>query len=143
MLNEEEQEFLADRLEENDDCDDIQLHTAANFKAGHVDTYNSDCNDEATASAIFIASLAPVGSLITETIGLTFDSNTFSEVPHYDTYHDDVLNYVVQEIKYNEHTVSHDDSYTELTSDINVISYAEYMVTIEDDLLTILYRIKI
>ncbi|GKG62833.1 hypothetical protein Tco_0636564, partial [Tanacetum coccineum] len=37
VLNEEQQDFLADRLEENDDCDDLQLYTTTNFKADHVD----------------------------------------------------------------------------------------------------------
>ncbi|GKB25150.1 hypothetical protein Tco_0864551 [Tanacetum coccineum] len=101
--------FLADRLEENDDGDDLHLHTTSNFKVDNVDAYDSD--------------LTP-----------TFDSNTLSKVPHYDTYHDDdMLNFDVQETEYNEHVVSHDDSYVELTSNSNVISYAEYMVTIQDE----------
>nr|GFA33018.1 hypothetical protein [Tanacetum cinerariifolium] len=41
VLHEDQQEFLADRLEENDDCDDLRLHTIANLKAGHVDAYDS------------------------------------------------------------------------------------------------------
>ncbi|GJY99220.1 hypothetical protein Tco_0516650 [Tanacetum coccineum] len=57
VLHEEQQDFLADRLEENDDCNDLQLHTTSNFKADHVDAYDSDCDDQATASAIFMASL--------------------------------------------------------------------------------------
>ncbi|GJX53863.1 hypothetical protein Tco_0282232 [Tanacetum coccineum] len=107
VLNEEQQDFLADKLEENDDCDDLQLHTTTNFKVSHVDAYNSDCDDQAIASAIFMASLSFAGSLNDDT--------------------------AVQETKYNEHFVSHDDSYAELTSDSNVISYAEYMVTIQDE----------
>nr|GEX89854.1 hypothetical protein [Tanacetum cinerariifolium] len=86
-------------LEENNDCDDLQLHTPANFKADHVDAYDSDCNDQATVSAIFMASLSPARSLNDDIVGLIYDSNTLSEVPHYDTYHDDdvdVLNSVVQ-----------------------------------------------
>ncbi|GJY99118.1 hypothetical protein Tco_0516548 [Tanacetum coccineum] len=106
MLHEEQQDFLADRLEQNDDCDDIYLHTTTNFKAEHVDAYDLDFT-------------------------LTYDSNRLSEVPHYDTYHDDVLNFVVQEMKYNEYSVSHADSYAKLMSDS--ISYAEYMVTIQDE----------
>nr|GEY39798.1 hypothetical protein [Tanacetum cinerariifolium] len=41
----EQQDFLADRLEENDDDDDLQLYTTTNFKAYHVDAYDSDCDD--------------------------------------------------------------------------------------------------
>ncbi|GJV81985.1 hypothetical protein Tco_1517855 [Tanacetum coccineum] len=109
----EMQEQINQGLEENDDCNDLQLHTIVNFKAGHVEAYDLNCDDQATSSAIFKASLSPTGSLNDETVGPTYDSNTLSEM------------------KYNDHFVSHDDSY-ELTSDMNVISYAEYMVTIED-----------
>ncbi|GJX29115.1 retrovirus-related pol polyprotein from transposon TNT 1-94 [Tanacetum coccineum] len=127
-------DFLANRLVENDDYDDLQLHTTSNFKADHVDAYDSDCEDQAIASAIFMASHSLAGLLNDDTVAPTYDSNTLFEVPHYDTYHyDDVLNFVVQETEYIEHSVSHDDSYAKLTSNINVISYAEYMVTIEDE----------
>ncbi|GJR39029.1 hypothetical protein Tco_1214713 [Tanacetum coccineum] len=132
VLNEEQQDFLANGLEENGDCDDLQLHTTTNFKGEHVDAYDSDCNDQATPSAIFMASLSFTGSLNDDTVTLTYDSNTITEVPHYDTYHDDyVLNSIVQETEYNEHSVSYDDSYVELTSDSNVISYVEYLITIQ------------
>ncbi|GKB02297.1 hypothetical protein Tco_0830386 [Tanacetum coccineum] len=47
--HEDQQDFLADRLEEMDDCDDLQLHTTSNFKADHVDAYDSNCDDEANA----------------------------------------------------------------------------------------------
>ncbi|GJX61280.1 hypothetical protein Tco_0294180 [Tanacetum coccineum] len=121
----------AERLEENDDGDDLQLYTTSNFKADHVDAYDSDCDDQATINAIFMASLSSIGPLNDDIVTLTYDSNTLSEVTHYDTYHDDdMLNSDVQKTKYNEHFVSHDDSYVELTSNSNVISYTEYMVTI-------------
>nr|GEX21507.1 retrovirus-related Pol polyprotein from transposon TNT 1-94 [Tanacetum cinerariifolium] len=131
VLNEEQQDFLAGRLEENDDCDDLQLHTIENFKEDHVDAYDSDFDDQATANAIFMASLSSARSLNGDIVTLTYDSNTLSKVPHYYTYHDDdVLNSTIQETEYNEHFVPHDDSYVELTSDSNVISYVEYMVII-------------
>nr|GEX28450.1 hypothetical protein [Tanacetum cinerariifolium] len=63
VLHEEQQEFLADRLEENDDCDDLQLHTTTHFKTDQVDAYDSDWDDQATANAIFMASLSSAGSL--------------------------------------------------------------------------------
>ncbi|GKC41310.1 hypothetical protein Tco_1059032, partial [Tanacetum coccineum] len=88
---------------------------------------------EATENAIFMASISSARSLNDDTVTPTYDSNILSEVPHYDTYHDDVLNSDVQEMKYNEHFISHDDSYAEVMSDNNVISYAEYMVTIQDE----------
>nr|GEV20823.1 retrovirus-related Pol polyprotein from transposon TNT 1-94 [Tanacetum cinerariifolium] len=67
------------RLEENDDSDNLQLHTTANFKAYHIDAYDSDCDDEATESAIFMASLSPTGSISGDTVGPTYDSYLLSE----------------------------------------------------------------
>nr|GEV16871.1 hypothetical protein [Tanacetum cinerariifolium] len=117
-----------------DGCDDFLLHTTSNFKADHVEAFDLDCDDEATASAIFMASLSPIDLINRDTVGPTYDLDILYKVPHYDTYHENyVLNYVVQETDYIKHLVSNDDSYDELTSDINVISYANYMVTIEND----------
>ncbi|GKG58420.1 hypothetical protein Tco_0592199, partial [Tanacetum coccineum] len=75
VLHEEQEDFLAGRLEENDDCDDLQLLTMGNFKADHVEAYDSDCDDQATTSTIFIASLSFAGSLNDDTVTLTYDSN--------------------------------------------------------------------
>ncbi|GJW46443.1 hypothetical protein Tco_0078089 [Tanacetum coccineum] len=135
ILDEEQQDFLVDRLEEiNSNCEDLQLHITSNFKAYHVYAFDSDCDDEATTSAIFMASLSPAGSINGDTVGPTYDSDILFEVPHYDTYHEtSVPNLVVQETEYTEHLVSNNDSYYELMSDINVIFYVDYMVTIENN----------
>ncbi|GJU55303.1 reverse transcriptase domain-containing protein [Tanacetum coccineum] len=112
VLHKEQQDFMADRLEENDDY----------------------CDDQATASEIFMASLSFVESLNDDTVTPNNDSNTLSKVPHYDTYNDcDVLNSYGQETKYIEHIISNKDSYDELTSDNKVISYDDYMAIIEKD----------
>ncbi|GJR38661.1 retrovirus-related pol polyprotein from transposon TNT 1-94 [Tanacetum coccineum] len=91
------------------------LHTTTNFKPDHVDAYDSDCDDEATTSVIFMASLSPKGSISGDIIGPTYDSD------------------IPCETEYIEHSFSNNDSYDELTSNNNVISYADYMVTIEND----------
>ncbi|GJT14281.1 retrovirus-related pol polyprotein from transposon TNT 1-94 [Tanacetum coccineum] len=97
--------------------------------SGRSCRYDSDCDDEATTCKIFMASLSPAGSLNGDTVAPTHNSDILSKVPHYDTYHDnDVINSVVQETKYNDHLASNNDSYDELRSDSNVISYADYMV---------------
>ncbi|GJZ20060.1 hypothetical protein Tco_0556650 [Tanacetum coccineum] len=97
ILKEEQQDFMADGLEEfNSDCEDLQLNTTSIFKADHVDAFDSNCDEAPTASAIFMARL----SFSTE---------------------------------YSEHLVSNINSYDELMSDSNVISYANYMTTIEND----------
>ncbi|GJW99341.1 hypothetical protein Tco_0183255 [Tanacetum coccineum] len=91
------------------------LHTTSNFKADHVDAYDSDCDDEATACAIFMASLSPTGSINGDTGGPSYDSELLSE------------------LEYNDHVVFNDNPCDELTSNSNVISYVDYMVTIEND----------
>ncbi|GJS70175.1 hypothetical protein Tco_0703016 [Tanacetum coccineum] len=127
-------DFLADSLEEINDCEDLQLQATANFKADYIDAYDSDCDDEATANAIFMANLSPVSPINGDTVEPCYDSNILSEVPHYDTYHEsDMLNTNVQELEYIENIVSNNESYDELMSNSNVISYADYMVTIIND----------
>nr|GFA40185.1 hypothetical protein [Tanacetum cinerariifolium] len=100
-------EFLADSLEETDDCEDLQLQATTIFKADHVDAYDSDCDDEATTNAIFMENLSLVGSINGDTVEPRYDSEILSEVPHYDTYHVlDMLSTDVQELEYIENTVS-------------------------------------
>ncbi|GJV63450.1 hypothetical protein Tco_1474278 [Tanacetum coccineum] len=124
-------DFLADYLEETDDCEDLQVQATTNFKADHVD---ADCDDKATANAIFMANLSPVGSLNDDTVAPRYDSDTLSKVPHYDTYHDsDVLNSNIQELGYIENIVSTNESYNELKGNSDVISYTDYMLTVRDD----------
>nr|GEX59224.1 hypothetical protein [Tanacetum cinerariifolium] len=101
ILHEDQQDFLADRLEEMDDCDDLYL--------------------------------SPARSINGDTAGLSYDSELLSELPHYDTYHEDaILNDVVEEMDYNDHVVFNDNSCDELMNNSNIISYNDYMVTIEN-----------
>ncbi|GJS59480.1 integrase, catalytic region, zinc finger, CCHC-type containing protein [Tanacetum coccineum] len=94
----------------------------------------TDCDDEATTNAIFMANLSPVGSLNDDTVEPLYDSDILYEVPHYDTYYDyDMLNSNIQELGYIENIVSNNESYDELTSNNNVISYIDYMLTIRND----------
>ncbi|GKB64863.1 hypothetical protein Tco_0921049 [Tanacetum coccineum] len=105
ILQEEQQDFLADGLEEFDsNCDDLPLNTTSIFKADHVDAFDSDCDEAPTASAIFIARLSPAGSVNGDDVSPTYDSDILSEVPNYDTHHEtDMLNPFVQEMEYSEH----------------------------------------
>ncbi|GJS08143.1 hypothetical protein Tco_0364939 [Tanacetum coccineum] len=127
--------FLADCLK--NDCiqtDDLQLHTTYIFKEDHVDAFDSDCDEAPTASAIFMARLSPAGSINGGAFGSTYDLNILFEISHYNTYHEtDMLNHVVQEMKYSKHLVYNNDSNDELMSDSNVTSYVEYMTTIKND----------
>ncbi|GJT95924.1 hypothetical protein Tco_1091442, partial [Tanacetum coccineum] len=110
------------------------VRATTNFKANHVDSYDSDYDDEATANAIFMANLSLIGSINDDMVEPRYDSNILSEVPHNDTYHEsNVLNSDIQELEFIENIVFDNESYDELTSNNNVISYADYMVTIGND----------
>ncbi|GJU83940.1 hypothetical protein Tco_1291486 [Tanacetum coccineum] len=129
VLDEEQRDFLADSLEEIDDCEDLQLQATSNFKADYVDAYDSDCDNEAIANAIFMENLSPI-----DTVAPRYDSDTLSEVPHYVTYLvSDMLNSNIQELGYIENIISTNDSYDELKGNSDVISYFDYMLTIRDD----------
>ncbi|GJW61562.1 reverse transcriptase domain-containing protein [Tanacetum coccineum] len=107
VLDEEQQDFLAHSLEETNDS---------------------------TTNAIFMANLSHVGSLSDDTVAPRYDSDTLSEVPHYDTYHDsDMLNSNIQDLGYIENIVPTNKSYDELKGNNDVISYTDYMLTIRDD----------
>nr|GEV12991.1 hypothetical protein [Tanacetum cinerariifolium] len=118
------------RLEETDECEDLQLQATENFKADHVDAYDADCDDEATTNAIFMANLSPIGTLNDDTVEPHYDFDIHSEIPYYDTYHDsDMLNSNIQKLGYIENIVSNNESYDKLKGNINVISYTDYMLT--------------
>ncbi|GJX46533.1 hypothetical protein Tco_0271723 [Tanacetum coccineum] len=94
----------------------------------------NNCDDKAIANAIFMANLSPSGSLNDDTVAPRYDSNILFEVPHYDTYYDsDMLNSNIQELGYIENIVSNTESYDELKGNSDVISYTDYMLTIEND----------
>ncbi|GKB44395.1 hypothetical protein Tco_0889337 [Tanacetum coccineum] len=102
--------------------------------ADHVDEYDLDCDNGATTDAIFMANLSHVGSLNDDMITPRYDSDTLSEVPHYDTYHDFyMLNSNIQELGYIENIVYTNESYDELKGNNDVLSYIDYMITIGDD----------
>ncbi|GKC90096.1 hypothetical protein Tco_1150745 [Tanacetum coccineum] len=94
----------------------------------------ADCDDEATANAIFMANLSPVGSLNDDMVEPCYDFDIHYGVPHYDTDHDsDMLNFNIQELGYIENIVSNNESYDEHKGNSDVISYTDYMLTIGND----------
>ncbi|GJR78482.1 putative ribonuclease H-like domain-containing protein [Tanacetum coccineum] len=111
-----------------------RFNTTSIFKANHVDAFDSDCGEAPTASEIFMAKLSPARSVNADDVGPSYDSDILSEVPSYDPCHDnDMLNPIVQEMKHSEQLVFVNDSHIELTSDINVISYSQYLTTNENE----------
>ncbi|GJX93979.1 hypothetical protein Tco_0348565 [Tanacetum coccineum] len=56
------------------------VQAIANFKANHVDAYDSDCDDKATTNAIFMENFAPFGSINGDTVEPRNNSNILFEV---------------------------------------------------------------
>nr|GEY23144.1 retrovirus-related Pol polyprotein from transposon TNT 1-94 [Tanacetum cinerariifolium] len=79
VLNNDQQDFLDDSLEETDDYNDLQLQAIANLKADYVDAYHLNCDDEATTNAIFMGNLCHVGSLNDDTVEPRYDSDILFE----------------------------------------------------------------
>ncbi|GJV44803.1 integrase, catalytic region, zinc finger, CCHC-type containing protein [Tanacetum coccineum] len=85
--------------------------------------------NDSTINAIFMTNLSHVGSINDEMVEPRYDSDILFKVPHYNTYRESDI----QELEYIENIVSNNEAYDELTSNSNVISYADYMVTIGND----------
>ncbi|GKA57515.1 hypothetical protein Tco_0756703 [Tanacetum coccineum] len=88
-------------------------NTAA-FQTEDLDTYDSDCNDVSNAKAILMANLSSYGS------------DVLLEVPHSDSYHNDMDNQSVYTMQDFEHIPIVDFSDNEITSDSNIIPYSPY-----------------
>ncbi|GJW75134.1 integrase, catalytic region, zinc finger, CCHC-type containing protein [Tanacetum coccineum] len=106
VLNDEQHDFFADSLEETNDYEDLQLQATTNFKADHVDAYDSKCDDELQqmqSSWQICLLLVPLMMTRLNHLGCIED------------------------------IVSNNVSYDELMSNSNVISYIDYMLTIRND----------
>nr|GEX66228.1 hypothetical protein [Tanacetum cinerariifolium]GEY44099.1 hypothetical protein [Tanacetum cinerariifolium] len=107
-IADEQQDFLADGLEEIDDAP--------------------------TANAILIAKLSHVGLINEDDVGLSYDSYILSDVPYYDTYHaNDMINPFVQESPASEQLVSVTNTDVDFLNDSNVISDNRYLDNNENE----------
>ncbi|GJY20951.1 hypothetical protein Tco_0393517 [Tanacetum coccineum] len=116
VLNEKELDFLTDLgVAHGPVTQTVITHNAA-YQADDLDAYDSDCDDFSTAKAVLVANLS------------SYRSDVLSEVPHFENTHTDILNQSVQEMSYSEqtHLVNHLED--EITSDINIIPYSQYLL---------------
>ncbi|GJX83422.1 zinc finger, CCHC-type containing protein [Tanacetum coccineum] len=86
--------------------DSVEQRTSCNF----------DCDEVPTVQASFMANLSSYGS------------DVLSEVPHSETYQNDMANKSVQAMSYFEQTPDVDYPDNEITSDSNIISYSQYLL---------------
>ncbi|GJU71689.1 hypothetical protein Tco_1263094 [Tanacetum coccineum] len=96
------------------------LLTATTIKGeGHMtedlDTYDSDCDDISNAKAVLMANISNYGS------------DVISEVPHSETYLNDMENQSVHAMQDFEQSPVVDFSDNEIHSDSNIISYSQYL----------------
>ncbi|GKD25889.1 integrase, catalytic region, zinc finger, CCHC-type containing protein [Tanacetum coccineum] len=116
-LDEEHIAFLEDKGKRvNSDPAAQALTTNVIFKTDGIDAFDSDVDEAPTKSAAFMANLSNYGS------------DVLSEVPNYNTFHDNIVfEHNVQEMQYSEQPVIDDDLNIKITSDNNVISYDQYL----------------
>ncbi|GJT56562.1 hypothetical protein Tco_0991616 [Tanacetum coccineum] len=116
VLNKEELEFLAEPgIAEGPVIQSVITHNAT-YQADDLDAYDSDCDEISTAKAVLMANLSSYGS------------DVLSEVPYSDNTQKDMLNQCVQEMPYSEQTHLVNYPENEITSDINIIPYSQYLL---------------
>ncbi|GJV98704.1 retrovirus-related pol polyprotein from transposon TNT 1-94 [Tanacetum coccineum] len=87
----------------------------AAFQTEDLDTYDSDCDDVSNAKAVLMANISNYGSDI------------ISEVPHSETYLNDMENQSVHGMHDFKQTLVVDVTDNEITSDSNIIPYSQYL----------------
>ncbi|GJW52817.1 hypothetical protein Tco_0096902 [Tanacetum coccineum] len=81
----------------------------------YLDAYDSECDDVSTVQAVLMANLSNYGS------------DVISEVPHSESYHNDLDNKSVHAMRDFEQTPVVDFIENEITSDSNIIPYSQYL----------------
>ncbi|GJR29716.1 hypothetical protein Tco_1105948 [Tanacetum coccineum] len=87
----------------------------ANFRTKDLDAYDSDCDDFSNAKAVLMANLSNYGL------------DVISEVPHFESYHNDMDNQSVHAMQGFEQILVVDFTDNEITSDSNIILYSQYL----------------
>ncbi|GJU26430.1 retrovirus-related pol polyprotein from transposon TNT 1-94 [Tanacetum coccineum] len=134
VLDEEQLLFLAGEHVTNfdDDVDDppeqdLALNVDHVFEDDQCDAFDYDVDEAPTAQTLFMVNLSSKDPIYDEA-GLSYDSNTPSEVQDHDTIADNMDEY--HEIHEMQNDVQHNivvDSYAEYTSDSNTIPYDQYV----------------
>ncbi|GKD52513.1 integrase, catalytic region, zinc finger, CCHC-type containing protein [Tanacetum coccineum] len=115
ILDEEQLAFLADpRIPNGQAVQTIILNNVA-FQTEDLDTYDSDCDDFSNAKAVLMANISNYGS------------NVISEVPHSETYLNDMENQSVHAMQDFEQAPAVDFTDNEIHSHSNIILYSQYL----------------
>nr|GEU29122.1 hypothetical protein [Tanacetum cinerariifolium] len=104
ILNKEQPAFLVDlRVPDGQAVQSIIPNNVA-FQAEDLDTYDSDCDDISNAKAVLMANISNYGS------------DVITDVPHSETYHNDMKNQSVHAMQDFEQTPVVDVTNNEITS---------------------------
>ncbi|GJU01994.1 putative ribonuclease H-like domain-containing protein [Tanacetum coccineum] len=115
VLDAEQLVFLADpRVLDGQAVQTIIPNNAA-FQTEDLDTYDYDCDDVSNAKAVLMANISKYGS------------DVILEVPHSETYLNDMENQSVHAMQDFEQTLAMDFTDNEIYSDSNIISYSQYL----------------
>ncbi|GJY43732.1 reverse transcriptase domain-containing protein [Tanacetum coccineum] len=115
ILDEEQLAFLADPGVPDGQAVQTIIPNNAAFQTEDLDTYDSDCDDISNAKAVLMANISNYGS------------DVISEVPHSETYLNDMENQSVHAMQDFEQTPAVDFTDNEIHSDSNIIPYSQYL----------------
>ncbi|GJY18465.1 hypothetical protein Tco_0389956 [Tanacetum coccineum] len=115
ILDEEQLAFLADPGVPDGQAVQTIIPNNAAFQTEDLDTYDSDYDDISNAKAVLMANISNYGS------------DVISEVPHSETYLNDMENQSVHAMQDFEQTPAVDFTDNEIHSDSNIILYSQYL----------------
>ncbi|GJT03350.1 retrovirus-related pol polyprotein from transposon TNT 1-94 [Tanacetum coccineum] len=110
ILDEEQLAFLIDLGIPDGQAAQTTISNNATFQNEDLDAYDSDCDDVSNAKAVLMANI------------FNYGSDVISEVPHSDSYHNDMNNQSVHAMQYFKQTPVVDFFNNEIHSDSNIIS---------------------
>ncbi|GJR34258.1 hypothetical protein Tco_1209942 [Tanacetum coccineum] len=111
ILDEEQLAFLVDLGV----LDGQAVQNTATFQTEDLDTYDSDCDDISNAQAVLMANISNYGS------------DVILEVPHSETYLNDMENQSVHAMQDFEQLPAVDFTNNEIHSNSNIIPYSQYL----------------
>ncbi|GJV47120.1 integrase, catalytic region, zinc finger, CCHC-type containing protein [Tanacetum coccineum] len=115
ILDEDQLAFLADPGVPDGQAVQTIIPNNSAFQIEDLDTYDSNCDDISNAQAVLMANIS------------NYSSDIISEVPHSETYLNDMENQSVLAMQDFEQPPAVDITYNEIHSDSNIILYSQYL----------------
>ncbi|GJT78495.1 retrovirus-related pol polyprotein from transposon TNT 1-94 [Tanacetum coccineum] len=117
ILHEEELAFLADPgIQEGQATQTVITTQEAAYQADDLNAYDFDCDELNTTKVALMVNLSHYGS------------DALAEVHNHDNMNNNMINQAVQAMPSSEQSNVVNHSETEITSDINIIPYSQYVI---------------